>query len=197
MASQTIPDIERALRAVGELLAAERVSAGIVIVGGAALNLIGVVHRATRDVDVLALAQPRRGVGAPELARPDPLPTPLAEAAAKVARDLRLPADWLNTVVAGQWDTGLPPGLADRVSWRRYGGLSVGIADRRDLIFLKLYAAADQTGPSSVHFQDLLALRPTVDELEAAAGWVRTQDASPELAAAVDAVLHHVRRSGR
>lgn len=172
MASQTIPDIERALRAVGELLAAERVSAGIVIVGGAALNLIGVVHRATRDVDVLALAQPRRGVG-------------------------RLPADWLNTVVAGQWDTGLPPGLADRVSWRRYGGLSVGIADRRDLIFLKLYAAADQTGPSSVHFQDLLALRPTVDELEAAAGWVRTQDASPELAAAVDAVLHHVRRSGR
>ena len=49
---------EQALTAVGEILAAEGKSAAIVIVGGAALNLLGVVDRATRDVDVMALAEP-------------------------------------------------------------------------------------------------------------------------------------------
>ena len=38
---------EQALTAVGEILAAEGKSAAIVIVGGAALNLLGVVDRAT------------------------------------------------------------------------------------------------------------------------------------------------------
>ena len=94
-----------------------------------------------------------------------------------MARDLRLPGDWLNTVV------------------RHYAALSVGIADRCDLIFLKLYAAADQTGPESVHFQDLLALRPSDQEFEDAAVWVREQDPSAGLAAALSAVVEPARRS--
>jgi CBS domain-containing protein len=185
-----LPDIERALQAVGALLASRGERVGIVVLGGAALNLLGVVDRATRDVDVVALA---RGGRRSRLERPDPLPPALASAVARVARDLALSPDWLNAVAGSQWDTGLPRGLRGRLHWRRYGGLDVGIVDRRDLVFFKLYASADATGPASVHVQDLLALRPTDEELRAAARWVRTQDPSPAIATAVEKVLAYVR----
>ncbi len=67
--------------------------------------------------------------------------------------------------------------------------LWLGLADRHDLILMKLYAAADSQGPSSVHYQDLLALEPTHDELDAAAVWVRTQDVSPEFSSILDQVV--------
>jgi hypothetical protein len=61
------------------------------------------------------------------------------------------------------------------------------------LIFFKLFAAADAPGPSSVHYQDLLALRPNAAELQAAGAWVATQDASPVFADVLDTVLRHLR----
>lgn len=45
------------------------------------------------------------------------------------------------------------------------------------MIALKLFAAIDR-GPRSVHMQDLLRLEPSDEELESAAAWVGTQDAS-------------------
>jgi hypothetical protein len=45
-----------ALARVGELLAADGEAFALVVLGGAALNLLGIVERATRDVDVLASA---------------------------------------------------------------------------------------------------------------------------------------------
>lgn len=185
--------IERALSAVGERLAHANAPCSIVVVGGAAINLLRIVDRPTRDVDVLASAGP----AAKRIEPPNPLPEPLREAVAAVAQDLGLSSDWLNTVVADQWRSGLPPGLADRIHWTSFGALTLGIVDRIDLVFLKLYAAADQTGPESVHFQDLLALRPTTDELERAADWVRTQDASPDFHSVLAKVVEHARRSLR
>ncbi len=137
-------EIERALGAVGELLGTERAEVGIVVVGGTALNLLGIVERTTRDVDVLAIVRDGPAVGRVVLAPPDPLPVPLRRAITTVARDFGLSEEWMNTVVGLQWQTGLPPGLERRLHWRRYGGLTVGLADRYDLIFifLKLYAAA-------------------------------------------------------
>lgn len=175
------------------MLAAEGVRAAVVIAGGAALNLLGIVKRVTRDVDVLALG--RLGeVGVPTgLDPPEPLPEPLARAIRKVARDLRLPQDWMNAKMGGQWETGLPPGLSARVRWREYGGLAVGVVDRYDLIFFKLYAAADDVGPASVHYKDLLALRPDEAELRAAEKWVRDQDPSPGFGASLEAVVARLR----
>lgn len=69
----------------------------------------------------------------------------------------------------------------------------LGIVDRHDLVFFKLFAAADSTGPKSVHYQDLLALNPSIAELQAAASWVRQQDASPEFSNILDRVVTHVR----
>ena len=47
-------------------------------------------------------------------------------------------------------------------------------------------------GPKSRHFKDLLALRPTEEELRAAAGWIRTQDPSPAMDDIVSQVISHV-----
>ena len=114
-----------------------------------------------------------------------------------MAIDRGLLPTWINTAVAGQWAFGLPPGLGERVRWRAYGGLRVGVADRRDPIFFKLYASADQTGPENVHTRDLLALKPGDDELAAAASWVAEQDPSPDFHAIVRKVVDHVRTALR
>ena len=179
--------IESALTAVGERLAHAHESCAIVVLGGAALNLLAIVDRPTIDVDVLARAD---DTGAIE--PPDPLPDTLRRAIAAVARDRGLLENWMNTTVADQWRFGLPPGLAERLEWRRYGALRVGIVGRRDLICFKLYASADQTGPDNVHVRDLLALKPNPEDLEWAAEWVRAQDSSPEFHAVVARVVAYV-----
>ena len=191
-------DIELALRRVGELLEAANEPHALVIVGGAALGLLGVVSRETRDVDILAFAR-ARGRGAWTLVPPpQPLPDAFAGAIRTVGRDLGLADDWLNTGPALQRKQGLPRGLSTRVQWRQYASLRVGVAGRQDLIWLKLYATADD-GPAGRHARDLAALSPTDAELEAAARWVKTQDAGPEFSRMVDEVVTHVRarRSSR
>jgi hypothetical protein len=186
--------IESVLQAVGELLAAEGHTIGIVIVGGAALNLLGVVERTTRDVDVLAFAVPSEGDRPTLVEPPEQLPDWLQRAIREVGRDAALISDWLNTGPALQWRQGLPPGLETRVEWRQFSALTVGIAGRYDLVFLKLYASADSTGPESVHYQDLLRLQPSGDELDKAAEWVRAQDASPDFARILEEVVSHARQ---
>jgi hypothetical protein len=81
------------------------------------------------------------------------------------------------------------------VEWREYAALWVGIVSRYDLIFFKLFAAVDSPGTGSVHYQDLLALSPSPEELEAAARWVRTQDVSPEFAHVLEKVVEHAREA--
>ncbi len=189
--------LDAALRATGELLARRGASAAIVVVGGTALNLLGVIARATRDVDVIATATPRLKGPPTGIHAPGPLPEALVEVVALVARDLGLPTDWLNTSVAGQWQTGLPRGFEARITWQRHGGLWLGLPGRFDLIHLKLYAAADDVGPTSRHFKDLLALRPAPAELEAAREWIGTQDQSPPMVQAVAQVIALVRQADR
>jgi hypothetical protein len=188
--------IRSALQRVGELLAASGNPIAVVILGGAALNMLHIVERPTVDVDILAFAAAEPN-GAPRAESiqppPQPMPERLRRAAEQVASDLRLPPDWLNTGPALQWRAGLPPGLASRVAWQQFAGLWVGLVDRYDLVFFKLFAAADAVGPQSVHYQDLLRLQPTAAELAAANDWVRTQDASAEFATVLDRVVRKCR----
>ncbi len=185
-------DIQQALRRVGELLDAAGQPYAVVIVGGAALNLLGIVSRVTRDVDILAFAR-RRGARQWRLEpAPNPIPEPLAGAIRTVASDMGLAENWLNTGPAGQWKQRFPRGLLARVEWRRYSALRVGIVSRPDLIRFKVYAAADGH-PGDRHVRDLDALDPTEAELRAAARWVKTQDAGPGFPALVDQVVEHIR----
>jgi hypothetical protein len=116
-------EIENALQKLGELLALESQKDAIVVLGGAALNLLGIVERVTTDVDILAFAHSLGGKTMGLLEPPEPLPEPLVRAARTVARDLGLESEWLNTGPALQWRSGLPPGIEQRIQWRRYAAL--------------------------------------------------------------------------
>ena len=50
--------LEALFAAVGDLLDADGERVGIVVVGGASLNLLGLVQRTTSDVDVIAATTP-------------------------------------------------------------------------------------------------------------------------------------------
>lgn len=187
------PNIIVVLRALGEILASQWEHAAVVVVGGTALIVQGFVTRTTRDVDVIAISRDPTDRDRKAIEPPEPLPESLLRAISRVARDYNLPDDWMNTTAGLLWKTGLPPKLEERIHWEQYDGLWLGLADRYDLIFLKLYAAADSEGPSSVHYQDLMALQPTNEELDAAAQWVRSQDPSAPFARILNQVLEHAK----
>jgi hypothetical protein len=143
----------------------------LVISGGAALSIEGVVLRTTKDVDVVALLDENRILDA------RPLPASILAASGQVALALGLNGDWLNDGPASQIKFGFPEGFKERLEMRRFGkSLTVYFVGRLDQIHFKLFAAVDQ-GPGK-HTQDLLALKPTREEIKLAAEWVKGQDAS-------------------
>ena len=163
--------LDHVLQALGDTLEARGLAYELVVVGGSGLLLLGLVTRPTKDLDALALVDDGEYVPA------EPLPPPLAQAVASVGRAFDLSETWLNAGPTDLLRFGLPEGFRDRVEIRRFGGLTIHVAARFDQICFKLYAAVDQ-GPRSKHAADLRALRPTDDELLAAARWSRTQDPS-------------------
>ena len=164
-------------------LAGERFE--LVVIGGTALIALGLVERATRDIDVVALLADGMLVSA------TPLPRVLVEARDRVAADFRLDGQWLNSGPAGLLQWGLPEGFLDRLTAREYGEwLTVHFTSRFDQIHFKLYALVDQG--AGRHEADLLALSPRPDELLAAARWSRTHDPSDGFARELTAVLRHL-----
>ncbi|MGH3069675.1 MAG: DUF6036 family nucleotidyltransferase [Streptosporangiaceae bacterium] len=160
------------LAALAEQLRSLDAQQQIVVIGGSALTALGFVRRATRDVDLLAIA--RDG----ELHPAEPLPEALRTARDRVARDFDLAESWLNGGPTGLLKWGLPVGFMTRVVTRHYGqALTVYFAGRVDQIHFKLFAMVDQAGGR--HEADLRALHPSEDELIAAARWSITQDPSP------------------
>lgn len=169
-------DIEKVLMALSEQLDAAGASViEIVVCGGAALNIIGYVQRTTEDVDIIAFVD-KDTDGKTILIKASPLKPILVEAAKKVQRDFNLKENWLNVGPASIMDFGLPEGLMNRVETRNYGkNLIIHLLGRYDQIHFKLYAAVDRAGK---HVDDLLALKPTAEELEKAARWSMTHDVS-------------------
>lgn len=167
------PDtLQHALDALASFLEADGAAPEtLVVIGGSALITLGIVSRATKDVDIMAGVDPERG-----LIDPRPMSEALRSAADKVARELQLDPHWLNTGPADQVLAGLPEGFLSRLTRHDYGPcLTIFYPDRFDLIHLKLFAIMDQ-GPGR-HVSDLQALKPSEEELLHAARWVLTQDA--------------------
>lgn len=164
-------DLDKLFRALEEQLRFVDVGFELVVIGGSALEALGLVQRGTKDVHVLAL----KGPAALESA--DPLPEALTKASAQVARDFNLPPNWLNAGPADLLRLGLPEGFWGRVVSRYYGpSLTIHFAGRLDQIHFKLFAMVDQSGGR--HEADLRALHPTAEELLMAAAWTQTQDPS-------------------
>jgi hypothetical protein len=162
----------------------------LLVCGGSALNILGLVQRTTEDVDILAYVR-RDEEGKVSIVKAEPLTPELTEAAKKVARDFNLPERWLNPGPASAVDFGLPVGLMDRVITRKFGKkLIIHFLGRYDQIHFKLYAAVDQ-GPGK-HLDDLLALKPTSDEIVRAVRWSMTHDVSEGFKQNLKALLNYL-----
>jgi hypothetical protein len=183
--------IERILSALGEhLKEMNALIPDLVVCGGSALNVMRLVRRTTKDVDIVAFAE-RNDHGNISLKKAEPLPSALIEAAKKVARDFNLPDHWLNPGPTPAVEFGLPEGLMTRVETKRFGKrLIIHFLSRHDQIFFKLYAAVDQG--IGKHYNDLLALNPAAEELEEAARWCMTHDVSDGFGQSVKEMLQHM-----
>ncbi|MFH1353284.1 MAG: DUF6036 family nucleotidyltransferase [bacterium] len=169
--------LEKALRLLGKKLELKNSPLfELVVCGGSSLIISGLVSRATKDVDVVAI---RKMDEKGNLIFKSPLPVPviLINTARDVAHDLGLQENWLNPGPESLMQVGLPEGFLKRAEERNYGSkLKIFFLGRFDLIHLKVFAGTDQ-GPGR-HVNDLLALKPSEDEMEAAAKWSMKQDPS-------------------
>ncbi len=79
----------------------------------------------------------------------------------------------------------------DRFQTRKYGKrLVIHFLSRYDQICFKLYAAADRG--MGRHYNDLISLDPTSQELEDAARWSMTHDVSVPYKQIVKELLNHM-----
>lgn len=141
-----------------------------VIIGGAALNILDISSRTTKDVDCLD----------PEI--PKEIKIASQEFAEKRS-DLALDVNWLNNGPQ-TLKTDLPKGWRNRVQ-PLYQGQAVflQVLGRDDLLKSKLFAYCDRTAPD---FEDLRNLKPTIHELQDALQWVKDRDTNPSWPAYVE-----------
>jgi len=135
-----------------------------IVVGGTALNLLGVVSRPTKDCDIL---YPR-------------IPEEIAQASRAFAAQIRavemLQDDWLNNGPATLIEH-LPLGWQERVLTVFAGeALHLRCLGRQDLLCAKLFALCDR----GIDFDDCIALAPSPVELAAVRVWLEPQDGNLE-----------------
>jgi hypothetical protein len=155
-------------------LAGQGLSLSAVVVGGAALGLLGVVSRQTQDCDIL---QPR-------------LPDAIQEAAAKFAAQQRrlgidLRDDWLNNGPASL-TRDLPGGWEERLQAAFSGrAITLRTLGRLDLLRSKVFSLCDR----AIDISDCVALAPAREELEQIRPWLVERDGNPGWPSHVDEVL--------
>ena len=177
------PDsISTALEHLSELMeAAGDPAVGLLVCGGSALNVLGLVRRSTRDVDVICVAEDDEGQI--RFVKEERLPI-RSEIIDAIASDLGLPMTdgrgtplpddqkWINLGPQRLLDFGLPEGIERRLTKRLYGTrLTIFFIGREDQIFLKLYACLI-SHREMIHLQDLIKLKPSETEIEAAVVWL-------------------------
>jgi len=168
-----VHDITEMLSALGELLGSRGQRYELVLIGGASLQLRGVISRPTRDADVLAEWVNDRLVPMPNL------PEDLRAAVRDVGEAYAAAPDWLNTGPQSLIELGLPPGFEARLERLNFApGLVIWLAGRYDLACFKLYAAADEWPTRGRHLQDLRALDPDPETLRTSARWAQSHDPS-------------------
>lgn len=171
------------LRSFDEFLARRGLRLDAVVIGGTALNLLGVVARATKDCDVIA----------PSLSEE------ILDAARSFADGVRrtggaLDAEWLNNGPAALAEQ-LPDGWRERLQ-PLFSGKAITLRSlgREDLLRSKLFALCDR----GIDLSDCIALAPTEEELRTIIPWLVAQDGNPDWPDHVRATIADVaRRLGR
>jgi len=162
-----------------DYLAKQHLSFEAVVIGGAALALLGIIGRETRDFDII-----------------EPLlPEAVAEASRSFAAERSgkgevLRRDWLNNGPALLARL-LPSGWRTRLQLAFKGrAITLWSPGRPDFLLTKLFALCDR----GLDLSDCVAMAPTAAELAAAADWVVLQDMNPEWPAHVQATLRDLGR---
>jgi len=164
-------DLDRALGALDEML---RSFLDVYLIGGAAVIAHGVHDRGTMDIDAIF---------------PESFPAEVEEQIARVGAKLRLPDHWLNTMPSRDLRF-LRSGWRERsITVFRGKLLHVQALGRTDLLGLKLAAALDRREPDR---SDILALRPTDDEMEGARLWARAYDTNPDWPDTIDRLVKEI-----
>ncbi len=154
--------MKEAVKKFDEYLKQKNLSFEAIIIGGAALRLMGVISRVTHDVDFL-----------------DPeIPTEIKNASVEFAKlnpDLNLRAsEWINNGPRSL-TRDLPIGWRSDLQLIFQGeAMILHTLGRINLLRTKLYALADR----GTDFQDCVALAPSLSELEECKDWVLAGDAS-------------------
>lgn len=151
--------------AFDEFLAQRGVRFEGIVIGGAALNLQGIVQRPTKDCDVLEPSVPADVAAA-------------ARAFAELQRKQGNARDdhWFNDG-PGSLAEVLPVGWRSKVASIFEGrSLRLFTLGREDMLRSKLFALCDR----GIDLPDCLALAPTHAELDAVRPWLELQDANPD-----------------
>lgn len=158
-----------------QYLAAQQLSFEAIVIGGAALSLLGVITRTTRDVDLLT----------------SPIPPIISRHAKLFAHAEGLAENWLNDAPQSLKKE-LPPGWELRIQKVFQGSaLILWTLARPHLIISKLYAACDRDADDA---RDLLAMTPTDEELQDAYEWVASLDGNPEWPTHVSSVVQRLKK---
>ena len=167
-------DITGALTLLNIFLKKKSLQRSFIICGGSSLILQGVISRQTKDIDVLA----------------PPIDEALKEAAVFVAEQLQLDKGWLNTG-PDSLIRDLPADWKERVvEVFKASHLVVYSIGRRDLLFSKFRALCDR----QKDMEDIIALKPTKEELEIAANYTMDKDGNPDWGEWVTRNLDKVKR---
>ncbi len=147
-----------------KFLKEEKLEFEAVVIGGAALIILEVIERATKDVDCLFPQIP------PEIKEAS------KKFAKKAGKHFNLYENWLNNGPESLIRD-LPPDWQNRLQ-KLYNGkaLKLKTLGRDDLLKSKLFAYCDRQDD----FEDCVKLAPNVKELRNALKWVQQRDGNPQ-----------------
>lgn len=146
----------------------------LIVIGGAALALLGIIQRPTRDCDVLdPPVDAQLDASAREFARQ------------RSAQGFPLAEDWLNHGPSSLTQV-LPLGWRQRVVPLFQGqALTLRTLGRSDLLGTKIWALCDR----GTDLADCVALAPAPEERQDLRPWLVEQDLHPSWPDHVDAVM--------
>lgn len=151
--------ISKALELLNEELALKGENRDLIACGGGVLSVMGVISRQTRDLDVITPT----------------IDSLLLDCAMRVANKLGLDPEWLNNGPSGfirdlekNWETRTEIIFSGK-------NLTVRTLGRRDFIATKLQGLCDR---DEFDLEDIVALKPTREEIESLKPWLLLRDAS-------------------
>jgi hypothetical protein len=135
-----------------------------VVIGGAALSILGVISRETRDVDVLSPG----------------IPKDIMDSSIEFAKNIGLPSknlkeNWLN-MGPGSLCRELPHGWENRAVDLFVGrAINLKTLGRIDFLMTKILAYCDR----GFDLQDCIKMNPSKEELKEILPWVQAYDGNP------------------